>query len=230
MTTISTRSLPFAALVLVTLAGTAAGQTTSSAVLNSLQVKELLTRAEPADHARLGAHFAALAERYAADSGRHTAMAGAFIATPARRTAANSAADHCKRLARLNAESAAALTELATHHRSLSAGKTSVAPKGAARFEGGAGAPAPSADELRALAAKAATPADHRALDEYFRALAKRYAAEANDHATMAQAYRGTRITQAAAHCDRLVALARESAKVAAAAADIHKPLAGEAR
>jgi hypothetical protein len=46
----------------------------------------------------------------------------------------------------------------------------------------------------------------------------------------MAQAYRGTRITQAAAHCDRLVTLSRDSAKEATAAAEMHKQLAGVAR
>ena len=54
------------------------------------------------------------------------------------------------------------------------------------------------------LAAKASTPAEHRALEEYFLTLAKRYTAEANEHVAMAQAYRGTRIAQAAVHHDRL--------------------------
>jgi hypothetical protein len=42
----------------------------------------------------------------------------------------------------------------------------------------------------------------------------------------MAQAYRGTRIAQAAVHCDRLVTLSQDEAKEAAAAADMHKQLA----
>jgi len=45
-----------------------------------------------------------------------------------------------------------------------------------------------------------------------------------------AQAYRGTRIAQAAVHCDRLVTLSRDSAKEATAAAAMHKDLAGGAR
>ena len=65
------------------------------------------------------------------------------------------------------------------------------------------------------MAAKAGTPADHRALEEYFLTLAKRYTAEANEHVAMAQAYRGTRIAQAAVHCDRLVGLSRDAAKEA---------------
>jgi len=224
------RTMTAGVLAFLTFVGGAAAQTTRSAVLNSLEVQELVKRAQPADHARLGAHFAELAEQYAADAKKHTAMAHAFIASPTRRTAAHSAADHCKRLAELNTQSAATLRELAAHHEGLAAGKTSAVPRGAARFEGGAGAPAPTAEELSALAAKATTPADHRGLEEYFQTLAKRYTADANDHATMAQAYRGTRIAQAAAHCDRLVAQARDSAKEAAAAAAMHKSLAGAAR
>ena len=39
------------------------------------------------------------------------------------------------------------------------------------------------------MAAKASTPADHRALEEYFLTLAKRYTSEAKDHKAMASAY-----------------------------------------
>jgi hypothetical protein len=199
-------------------------------VLNSLEVQQLIKRAEPGDHARLGAHFAALAEQYAADAKKHEAMAGAFLGSPARRTPVNSAADHCKRLATLNTRSATTLRELAAHHDALATGKAAAVPRGATRFEGGAGAPAPTAEQLSAMAAKAATPADHHGLEEYFQTLAKRYTADANDHAAMAQAYRGTRIAQAAAHCDRLAANLRESAKEATAAATMHKDLATIAR
>lgn len=230
MRTIHLRALSAGALALLIFVGSAAAQTTSSAVLNSLEVQELITRAEPADHARLGVHFAVLAERYAGDAKRHRAMAQAFIAGPTRRTAANSAADHCKRLEQLNLQSAATLRELAAHHEGLAAGKASAAPRGAARFEGGAGASAPTAEELSALAAKARTPADHHAIEEYFLTTSKRYTADANEHAAMAQAYRGTRISQAAVHCDRLVTLSRDSAKQATEGAAMHKQLAGVAR
>ncbi|MEQ1910033.1 MAG: hypothetical protein ABMA15_14490 [Vicinamibacterales bacterium] len=218
------------ALALFTFVGGASAQTTSPAVLNSLELQELIKRAEPADHARLEVHFAVLAEQYAADAKRHSAMAQAFIASPIRRTAANSAADHCKRLEQLNLQSAGTLRELAAHHEGLAAGKGSPVPRGAARFEAGAGATAPNAEELAALAAKASLPADHRALQEYFLTLAKRYTADASDHVAMAQAYRGTRIAQAAVHCDRVVTLSKDSAKEATAAAAMHKELAGVAR
>jgi hypothetical protein len=80
------------------------------------------------------------------------------------------------------------------------------------------------------MAAKASTPADHRALEEYFLTLAKRYAAEANEHITMANTYRGTRLAQAAVHCDRLVKLSRDEAKEATEAAAMHKQLADVVR
>ena len=220
------------ALALLTFAGGVAAQTSSSAMLNSLEIQDLIKRAEPADHARLGAHFAALSDQYAADARKHTAMAQAYMAGPPRRggSAAISGADHCKRLATLNTQSAATLKELAVHHEGLAAGKTSAVPRDAARFEGGEGARAPTEKELSALAARASTPADHGALQEYFRTQAERYTADANNHAAMAQAYRGTRIAHAAAHCDRIVKLSRDSAKEATAVAEMHKGHAGVGR
>jgi hypothetical protein len=217
------------ALALLALPGAAIAQDTS-AILSTLEVQQFVKRAEPADNARLGAHFAALADRYAADARRHTAMAAAFLGTPTRRVAATSSADHCKRLAVLNTQAADTLRELAAYHEKLAAGAAATLPKGGSRFQGGAGAPEPSEAQLSALAAKANTPADHHALEEYFLTAAKRYTADANDHAAMAQAYRGTRIAQAAAHCDRLVTLSRDEAKESTAAAVMHKQLAGVAR
>jgi hypothetical protein len=218
------------ALLLFTFAGGAGAQTTSSAVLNALEVQELIKRAQPADHARLEVHFAVLAEVYAADARRHNAMAKAFSASPTRQKAVNSAVDHCRRLEQLNLQSAATLRQLAAYHEGLAAGKASAIPRGAERFERGVGAPAATTEELTALAAKASTPADHRALQEYFVALAKQYGADVNDHLAMAQAYRSVQIAQAAAHCDRLAALSRDEAKESNAAAATHTQLAGAAR
>jgi hypothetical protein len=229
MRTISIRTLVVGTVALFAVVGTAAAQAPSP-VLNVLEVRKLVASSEPADHARLSAHFAALADRYAADARRHTAMAQAFVAAPTRRTPTHSAADHCKRLATLNTQSSNTLRELAAYHEKLAAGIPSTPPKGGTRFQGGAGAPEPNDNELSALAAKAETPADHHALEEYFRTAAKRYTADANEHQAMAQAYRGTRIAQAAVHCDRLATVSRDEAKEANAAADIHKQLAGVTR
>ena len=226
MKTFSIRTLAAAAVALATMSGAAAGQAPTSPVLNTLEVRKLVASTEPADNARLSAHFAALADRYAAEAKRHSAMAQAFIAAPTRRVPANTAADHCTRLATLNTQSAETLRELAAHHEKMAAGRATTLPKNSAPFHAGAGAPEPTDAELKTLAAKASTPADHRALEEYFRTAATRYTADANDHVTMAQAYRGTRISQPAVHCDRLVNLLRDEAKEATAAAEMHKQLA----
>ncbi len=219
------RSLVLGLVAIVALPALAMAQT-GSPILNSLEVQKLVASADPADNARLRSHFAALGDQYAREAARHESMAQAFLGAPTRRTPSNSAADHCKRLARLNRQSADILRELAAYHEKRAAGAAATAPKGGARFQGGAGAPEPSDDALKALAARASTAADHHALEEYFQGAAKRYREAVNEHSAMAQAYRGTRIAQAAVHCDRLVTLSRDEAKEAAAAADMHKQLA----
>jgi hypothetical protein len=229
MRTLSIRIAAGAALVLATLVSSANAQATSP-ILNALEVQKLVASTDPADNARLSAHFAALAERYTREATRHDAMAQAFIASPTRRTPTNTAADHCKRLAGLNTQAANSLRELAAYHEKRAAGAVAAVPKGAARFQAGAGAPEPSDDELTALAGRASTPADHHALEEYFQTAAKHYREAVNEHSSMAQAYRGTRIAQAAVHCDRLVSLSRDEAKEATEAAAMHKQLAGVAR
>jgi hypothetical protein len=224
---IRSRSLP--ALAFLVFAGNAVAQDRSPAVLNTLEVQQLVKRAEPGDNARLAAHFTALAERYTDEAKRHTSMAQSFVGNPSRNVGTGMSA-HCKQLADLNTQSATALRELATYHQKLAAGAPATAPTTGGRFEGGAGAPAPTDQELNALAAKASTPADHHGLEQYFLTSAKRYTAEGKEHVAMAAAYRGTRIAQAAVHCDRLVTLSRESAKEATAAAAMHKQLASVGR
>jgi hypothetical protein len=228
MTTFTFRPLAIGTLALLIFAGNAWSQT-ASPILNTLEVQKLIASNAPGDNARLSAHFTALADRYAAEASRHTTMAQSYVGNPNRSTGGGMSI-HCKRLAELNTQSAASLCELANHHKALAAGATSTAPAAGARFEGGAGASEPTEAELKALAAKAATPADHRALQEYFLTAAKRYTADANDHTAIARTYRGTRIAQAADHCDRLVANAREAAKEATAAAEMHAQLANVAR
>jgi hypothetical protein len=152
-------------------------------------------------------------------------MSQSFVGNPSRNLGSGMSM-HCKRLADLNTQSATTVSELAVYHEKLAAGAPAPAPRDGARFQGGAGAPEPTEKELTALAAKASTPAEHRALEEYFLTVAKRYTAEANEHVMLAQTYRGTRIAQAAGIHDRLAGLARDSAKEATAAADMHKGLA----
>lgn len=224
MTTFPFRALAIGTLAVLILAGNARAQT-ASPILNTLEVQKLVASGAPDDNAKLSAHFAALAERHAAEATRHTAMAQSYVGNPNRSTGSGMSS-HCKRLAELNTQSATTLRELADYHKALAAGAAATAPAGGGRFQGGAGASQPTAAELKALAAKAATPADHRALQEYFLTAAKRYTSDANDHAAIARTYRGTRIAQAADHCDRLVANAREAAKEATAAAGMHAQFA----
>ena len=226
MRTFSIRTLAVGALTIVAFSESAAAQSASSPILNALEVQALVASAESGDHARLSAHFAALADHYVAEASRHTAMSQAFIGNPSRHLATGMSA-HCRRLSALNTRSAATVRELAAHHQKLAVGAPSLPPRDAARFHGGAGAREPSNQELRALAARARTPDDHFALEEYFLTLAKRYIATANKHATAAQSYRGSKIAQAAVHCDRLVARSRKLADEAIAHAAVHRTFAG---
>ena len=224
MTTFQFRRLAVGTLGILLLAGAAAAQATSP-ILNTLEVQKLVASGEPGDHTTLSAHFTALADRYAAEARRHESMARSFVGNPNRNTGSGMSI-HCRRLAELNKESAAMLRELAAHHQKLAAGTASTPPRAGARFQAGAGAAEPTEQELNALAANATTPADHRALSEYFQAAARRYTADANTHAAVAASYRGTKIAQAATHCDRIVSVSRDAAAEATAAAEMHARLA----
>lgn len=223
-----TASLFVAALAFGAVA--AAQQSGSSDLLTANQVRQLIATAQPADHARLRAHFEALSAKYTADAARHTAMARS-AGNPSRRSGGDPAGHH-NRLAALAKDSATITKELATHHGQLAAGAASTAPRDSARFEKGAGAPAgPSEKQLLELAAKASTPAEHGELVEYYESLAKQYSTDAADHSAMAAAYRGTKSgTSMASHCDRLVQIARQEVKEATALAADHKQLATGAR
>lgn len=223
------RSLLLPAFAFVLFAGTTAAQDRSPALLNTLEVQQLVRRAEPADNARLAAHFTALADGYAAGARRHTSMGQSFVGNPSRSLGTGMGA-HCKQLADLHTQSATELRGLATYHQKLAAGAAAAVPTTGTRFEGGTGARTPTVQELNALAAKASTPAEHHSLEEYFLTSAKRYTADATEHAAMANAYRGTKIAQAAVHCDSLVRLSKAAAKEATDAASMHKQLAGVGR
>src|SRR4029453_2773582 len=126
-----------------TCAGGVAAQENPSGLLNTLEVQQLVKRAEPGDNARLAAHFTALADRYVAEAKRHLSMQQSFVGNPSRSLGTGMSA-HCKQLANLNAKAATELRELATYHQKRAAGAAASPPAGSARFEGGAGAPAPT--------------------------------------------------------------------------------------
>ncbi len=223
------RSISIATFAVVIFAGATMAQEKPSAVLNALEVRQLVARGEAADGVRLGAHFRALGEQYAAEARRHSAMGKSFGGNPTRSLGAGMSM-HCQRLADLSTRSADTVRQLANFHDPARADAPATRPADAAKYEAGAGAPGPTDAELNALAAKASTPADHRALEQYFRAQATRYLAEVNQHVAMAQSYRGTRIASAAVHHDRLAELARESAKEATSAAAMHRQMEGTGR
>lgn len=225
MRAVDLRSLAIAAAAVVTLAGHAFAQEKATPLLNTLEVQQLVARAEPADNLRLGGHFTALADRYAAEAKKHRSMSQSFVGNPSRNLGIGMSA-HCRKLAELNTQSATTVRELAAYHEKLAAGAPATLPKDASRFQGGAGASEPTENELNALAAKAGSAVEHRALQEYFLTLAKRYTAEANQHVALAQAYRGTRLASAAFHHDYLAKVAREAAAEATAGARMHGDLA----
>jgi len=225
MRTIYARPLALAGAMFLVIAGTAASQDRPAGLLNSLEVKQLVARAEPADNARLSTHFSALADQFTAEARRHKAMSQNFAGNPSRRLGTGMSM-HCDQLANLNTQSASTARELSAYHGKLADGTSATLPRDATRFHEGAGAPEPTDKELNALAAKAKTPAEHKALEEYFLTLVTRYTKEADEHIALAQSYRGTKIAQAAVHHDRLAALARDSAKESKAAAEMHKQLA----
>jgi hypothetical protein len=229
MRTVHFRSLSIASVVVLTFAGSVAAQEKPWGLLNSLEVQQLVKRAEPGDNARVAAHFTALADRYTAEAKRHTSMAQSFVGNPSRNLGSGMSA-HCRHLADLNTKSATELRELTAYHQKLASGGAATPPAGGARFQGGAGAPAPTEQELNAMAARAGTPADHHALEEYFLTLARRYAAHADQHVTLALTFQGTRMAWVAPVHDHLARLARESAKEATDAAEMHKSLANVAR
>jgi hypothetical protein len=227
MRTIHFRTVSAGVLVVFSFVGGAIAQQPAPEVLAAPQVRELLKGQQPGDHAKLRAHFEALAVKYAAEAKTHAAFERAAAGIP--RGGGSAAGAHHKRLAALATESATVTRELATHHGQLSAGVASTAPKGGERFEQGAGAPAsPTEKQMLALAAKAQTPSEHGLLSEYYTTLAARYAGDARDHRAMAGAYQGqNRVNvSAVAHCSRLVQLSEDSAKETGALAAEHKQMA----
>jgi hypothetical protein len=233
MRTVLFRLLSVTAIAVLTLAAVPTAQERPSGLLNSLEVRRLVARGGPGDHAQLSAHFTRLGDWYAAEAKRHLSMSQNFVVSPTRNLESGLKA-HCKRLADINAQSAAIVRDLAVHHERLASGTPSTAPVGGASFEAGIGAPAPTDRELRDLAASARTAGDHLALADQFLTLSERYRAEVTRHTSMAQMTIGNPSrnlsTGMAAHCDRLVKLADEAADTAERAAALHSELAGIAR
>jgi hypothetical protein len=222
--------LASSAFALVASASTVVGaQGGYDPVLTTIEVRQLVASTAPGDQAKLAAHFTALADRHAVEAATHRKMADAYPGNP--RGGGREMRVHCQHLAALESKAAATLRELATHHAALAAGVASAAPAAGAKYQAGAGAHQPSDAELAVLAAKAASTADHRTLQDYFLALARRADGEAADHGGMAASYRTAKtLAGMATHCDRLAAEIRAVAAEARAAATMHGTLASSAK
>ena len=140
MNTIQIRFLSVTALAFLVLTGSATAQTRPP-LLNALEVQQFVTRAEPADNARLAGHFTALAERYTAEAKRHTRWRR--VRGEPKPQPGDGMSVHCKQLADLNTQSA---TELVISQLTTGTGGWchSDAAGAGRRFEGGAGAPRPT--------------------------------------------------------------------------------------
>jgi hypothetical protein len=208
----------------------ASAQTQAGAVLNTVELRQLVERAEPADHARLRAHFDALAERYGRKATQHERMAHAGTGQAGKSSNAGLAA-HCRTLARADRELEKGARALAAFHGGRGSGASVPPPANTRGLESGVGATKPTATELEDFAEKAAKANDHRALADYFAALADRYTADADAHTGMATLYgTNSRLAGMVPHCLRLAKTARDAAKEARTAAAMHKQLQGAAR
>lgn len=205
--------------------GAALAQGSPSPILDSVRVRQLVASEAPADQAALAAHFTALADRHTAAARLHDTMGRSAAANP--RGNGQEMKIHCQRLAGLERKAATTLRALAAHHAALGGGAASTAPASGAKYQAGAEARQPSDADMSALARRASTAADHRALQDYFQTFAKQYEADATGHAGMATLYRTTsRLAPVATHCDRLVTELRAAAAEATRAAAMHGVLA----
>lgn len=221
---------PLHAPVLATLLAVAlpfglGAQSKPQAPLTTAEIQQLITRGQPADHARLSTHFTAMADRYAAEGKRHATMQPAFSGNAKLAHMAASQAEHCRQLAASNQESASLLRELAAHHAKEAAGAASQPPAGSERFQN---APrVPSDAELNKLAANASSAADHSALTAYFTTMATQYEREAKESTAFAASWRRqTRVPTAPMLAERWERLAKQQTAAAAearAAANAHR-------
>jgi hypothetical protein len=114
------------ALALVASASVGFAQTTD--LLGSAEVRELVAGAQtPADHTKLGRHYAALAGKYEADAAEHRTLAALYRKSPTasetKRPGMPDTAAHCERFARQAANAAAEARRLATAHERMAAGR-----------------------------------------------------------------------------------------------------------
>jgi hypothetical protein len=204
----------FVLALLATAALASAPQAVPGPILSKADLQQAMSASGGPDHAKLAAHYKALAGRYAADATRHAEMAKGY-STNTSRAGGPDMRGHCLALANLNAGMEKSARELAKFH----ADRAGAAGKGAS--PDGDGSQADHA-KMEGMAEKVPAIGDHSAVMSYFGQLADRYTADADTHAAMAAAYRTGRMAGMADHCERLARDARAAAKRAREAAGQH--------
>ena len=112
----------------LSVAVSAAPESTSSDLLTSTQVRELIATARtPADHVTLQKHFLAVAAQYDVDATEHAAEAEAYRNNPSfmdsKHPGNPGTATHCDRFAELDREAAKEARDLASAHEHMATAK-----------------------------------------------------------------------------------------------------------
>jgi hypothetical protein len=188
--------------------------------LTVADVGRLVPRAGAPEHVRLVQHFSALADWFAAESKRHETCA-CCQGMHTEHAACTHACPHCQKLVVLNAHLDLTARALSAYHQRSVLGRMLPVPSAPVGVE----AHAPTAEDLGAFRVTIDQLDGHRAMAAAFTALAGRYDRQVEAHTALAGAYRAARLGTAAAHCDRLVTLARDAAREARAAAQMHARL-----
>lgn len=199
----------------------------TSGILNVFDVQRLVVADTPEAHTALAKHFIALAGAYSGDATRYRALATLPGANPNHPVGTNTR-ERRMRQAEVAAAAQRTVRAVAAHHQMLSMGVSSRRPAGAAAFDGGKGAPLPSAAELDKLVGTARTAAAERELVEYFLIVARTETANAEAYARTARMMRvsGARNTEGiAGRYEHLASAAREAAGQANVAAELHRQL-----
>lgn len=204
----------FVAIVLAAATLTAAPQGTAGPILNEGEMRQTMSASGTPDHAKLSAHYTALADRYAADSTGHAEMAKGYSSNTSR-AGGPDMRTHCTALANLAAGMEKSARELAKFHRGNAGTAAKPAPSGSMGSQMASHANMGEAE-------KAPAAGDQAAVAAYFNRLADRYTADAKTHDSMAALYRTGRAAGTADHCERLARDARAAAKQAREAASQH--------
>lgn len=227
MNTITSRALAMVGLAVLVMGASVASQTAPSPILSPAEVQQLIASSQPMDHARLRAHFTALAEKAAAETKQHESTPQSYARNGKLAYMVPSITAHCKKLADTSRQLETSLRTLASDHGQLAGGAVYQPPVPSTRSAGTATAGSLSDTELADLAARATSAADHQKLEQHFAALAARYEEDARNHNAYAKSWRATtKVASAAtiaAHCDRVADGYRDAAKEAREVATMHK-------